>query len=107
MGYAGVNQRCENKIVLPPGVTTSDIKTTSNFYNGTSIVNEQLAVYWEKPVIQPNEQFEVGVSFHPVSCQTMFPALGEAAWILDLLTQLLGLQQFSYNYYSCLSLQIF
>ncbi len=51
------------QIVLPPGVATSDLKTTENFYNGTSTVNGQLAVYWEKPSIQPNEQFKVGVSF--------------------------------------------
>src|SRR5665648_1134362 len=51
------------QIVLPPGVSTGDVKTTENFYNGTSTVNGQLAVYWEKPIIQPNEQFKVGVSF--------------------------------------------
>ena len=51
------------QIVLPPGVATGDVKTTENFYNGTSTVNSQLAVYWEKPVIQANEQFLVGVSF--------------------------------------------
>jgi hypothetical protein len=51
------------QIVLPPDITTSDVKTTENFYNGTSTVNGQLAVYWEKPSIQANEQFLVGVSF--------------------------------------------
>ena len=51
------------QIVLPPDVTVGDVKTTQNFYNGTSTVNGQLAVYWEKPVIQANEQFLVGVSF--------------------------------------------
>ncbi len=51
------------QIVLPPGVATSDVKTTANFYNGTSTVAGQLAVYWEKPAIQANEQFQVGVSF--------------------------------------------
>ena len=51
------------QIVLPPDTTVGDVKTTSNFYNGTSTVNGQLAVYWEKPVIQANEQFKVGVSF--------------------------------------------
>jgi hypothetical protein len=51
------------QIVLPSGVTTNDVKTTSNFYNGTSIVMGQLAVYWEKPSIQADEQFMVGVSF--------------------------------------------
>jgi hypothetical protein len=50
------------QIVLPPSVITGDVKTTENFYNGTSNVNGQLAVYWEKPSIQPNEQFKVGVS---------------------------------------------
>jgi hypothetical protein len=51
------------QIVLPPGVSIGDVKTAENFYNGTSTVNSQLAVYWEKPIIQPNEQFKVGVSF--------------------------------------------
>ncbi len=51
------------QIVMPSGVTTSDVKTTENFYNGTSTVEGKLAVYWEKPSIAPNEQFKVGVSF--------------------------------------------
>jgi Predicted membrane protein (DUF2207) len=51
------------QIVLPPDVTVNDVKTTENFYNGTSTVEGRLAVYWEKPVIQANEQFLVGVSF--------------------------------------------
>jgi Na+-transporting methylmalonyl-CoA/oxaloacetate decarboxylase gamma subunit len=51
------------QIVLPPDVTVADVKTTQNFYNGTSTVNGQLAVYWEKSVIQPNEQVTFGVSF--------------------------------------------
>jgi hypothetical protein len=51
------------QIVLPPDVTVNDVKTTENFYNGTSTVDGRLAVYWEKPVIQANEQFLVGVSF--------------------------------------------
>jgi hypothetical protein len=51
------------QIVLPPNVTVNDVKTTENFYNGTSTVEGRLAVYWEKPVIQANERFTVGVSF--------------------------------------------
>ena len=51
------------QIVLPLGVAISDVKTTQNFYNSTSLVEGRLAVYWEKPVLQPNEQFLVGVSF--------------------------------------------
>ena len=38
------------QIVLPPDVTVTDVKTTQNFYNGTSTVDGRLAVYWEKPV---------------------------------------------------------
>ena len=51
------------QIVLPSGVTVSDVKTTENFYNGTSIIEDRLAVYWEKPSLAPNEQFTIGVSF--------------------------------------------
>jgi hypothetical protein len=51
------------QIVLPQGATTSDVKTTQNFYNGTSTVEGRLAVYWEIPVLQANEQRIVGVSF--------------------------------------------
>jgi hypothetical protein len=51
------------QIVLPLDVTINDVITTETFYNGTSIVEGRLAVYWEKPVIQANEQFLVGVSF--------------------------------------------
>ncbi len=51
------------QIVLPSGVNVGDVKTTENFYNGTSIVESRLAVYWEKPSIAANEQFKVGVSF--------------------------------------------
>lgn len=51
------------QIVLPQGVTVGDVKTTDNFYNGTFMVEGNLAVYWEKPVIAANERFKVGVSF--------------------------------------------
>ncbi len=51
------------QIVLPPGATTSDVKTAQNFYNSTSTVEGRLAVYWQIPVLQPNEQHIVGVSF--------------------------------------------
>jgi hypothetical protein len=51
------------QIVLPEGVGVGDVKTTENFYNGTSTVEDRLAVYWEKPQIAADEQFIVGVSF--------------------------------------------
>ncbi len=51
------------QIVLPSDVTVNDVKTTQNYYNGTSNVDGRLAVYWEKPSIAANEQFLVGISF--------------------------------------------
>jgi hypothetical protein len=52
------------QIVLPPGATVDEVKTPADaFYNGTSIVEDRFAVYWEKPVLQANEQWLVGVSF--------------------------------------------
>jgi hypothetical protein len=51
------------QIILPQGVQVGEVKTTENFYNGTSFVDNQLAVYWEKPSLAPNEQLTLGVSF--------------------------------------------
>ncbi len=51
------------QIVLPPGATTSDVLTTQNFYNSTAIVEGRLAVFWQIPVLQANQQYFVGVSF--------------------------------------------
>jgi hypothetical protein len=51
------------QIVLPPGATTSDVKTTLNFYKSTSIVDGKLAVFWQIPILQANQQYIVGVSF--------------------------------------------
>jgi hypothetical protein len=51
------------QIVLPSGVSVGDVKTTENYYNGTSTVDGQVAVYWERPQIGADEQFMVGVSF--------------------------------------------
>jgi hypothetical protein len=51
------------QIILPQGVQVGEVKTTENFYNGTSFVDNELAVYWEKPSLAPNEQLTLGVSF--------------------------------------------
>ncbi len=67
------------QIVLPPGATTSDVKTTQNFYNSTSTVEGRLAVYWEIPVLQANEQHIVGVSFPAKYLPNYTPALLQAA----------------------------
>ena len=70
------------QIVLPPDVAVADVKTTQNFYNGTSTVNGQLAVYWEKPIIQPNEQFLVGVSFPANFLPNYVPSSGGGGFSL-------------------------
>jgi hypothetical protein len=64
------------QIVLPPDVAVSDVKTTQNFYNSTSTVDGRLAVYWEKPVLQANEKFLVGVSFPAKFMPTYNPSSG-------------------------------
>ena len=56
------------QIVLPPGATTNDVKTTQNFYNSTSTVEGKLAVYWEIPVMQANEQQMLGFLFQQNTC---------------------------------------
>jgi hypothetical protein len=52
------------QIVLPPSVTINEAKTPPDkFWNSTSIVEGRLAVFWQIPVLQPNEQYLLGVSF--------------------------------------------
>ncbi len=53
------------QIILPEGVNASEVKTTQNLYNSTSLVDGRLAVYWEKASIQANnaDHYSVGVSF--------------------------------------------
>lgn len=65
------------QIVLPPNVAVSDVKTTQNFYNSTSTVNGRLAVYWETPLLQANEQFLIGVSFPAKFLPNYNPPSGE------------------------------
>jgi hypothetical protein len=49
-------------IVMPPGVTSSMVKTSRD-WNSTSIRDNQLEVFWEKQNLSSNEQFPVGASF--------------------------------------------
>ena len=52
------------QIVLPPNVTINDVKTLPDkFWNSTSTVEGRTAVFWEIPVLQPNQQYPIGVSF--------------------------------------------
>jgi hypothetical protein len=50
-------------IVLPPGITESEVKTDSLFWNNIQYEDERLAVYWEKQNLLPDERFSVGVSY--------------------------------------------
>jgi hypothetical protein len=52
------------EIVLPPGVTKDDVKTTETAYwNNTADEDGSLTVYWEKQNLTPNEQYPIGISF--------------------------------------------
>jgi hypothetical protein len=52
------------QIVLPPNVGISEVKTLPDkFWNSTSTVEGRTAVFWQIPVLQPNEQYLLGVSF--------------------------------------------
>jgi hypothetical protein len=52
------------QIVLPPNVAISEVKTLPDkFWNSTSTVEGRTAVFWQIPVLQPNEQYLLGVSF--------------------------------------------
>ncbi|MCW4019505.1 MAG: hypothetical protein NWF00_12650 [Candidatus Bathyarchaeota archaeon] len=52
------------QIVLPPNVTVNDVKTPGDkFWNSTSTESDgRLAVYWQIPVLQANEEYLFGVS---------------------------------------------
>ncbi len=50
-------------IVLPPGISESDVKTREVFWSNVQYEGDRLAVYWEKQNLQPNEHFTVGVSY--------------------------------------------
>lgn len=52
------------QIVMPDGVGVNDVKTLPDkFWNSTSTVEGKTAFYWEIPVLQPNQQYPIGVSF--------------------------------------------
>jgi hypothetical protein len=76
------------QIVLPPGTTTNDVKTAQNFYNGTSIVEGRIAVFWQIPILQANQQYLIGVSFPakymPNYNPTQSSSLGDLAGIVPL-----------------------
>jgi hypothetical protein len=83
------------QIVLPPDATVSDVKTTQNFYNSTSTMDGRLAVYWEKPVLQANEQFLVGVSFPAKFLPNYSPPQPSGFGGLEILLLLFGIGIFA------------
>jgi hypothetical protein len=52
------------QIVLPPDIALSEVKTLPDkFWNSSSTVEGRTAVFWQIPVLQPNEQYLLGASF--------------------------------------------
>lgn len=50
-------------IVVPPGVSESEIKTGEILWSNLQSEDDRLAVYWEKQNLSPGEKFSVGVSY--------------------------------------------
>ena len=50
-------------IVLPPGISESEVKTGDIFWSNVQYEDERLAIYWEKQNVLPGEKFSVGVSY--------------------------------------------
>jgi hypothetical protein len=51
-------------IVVPSGINASVVATAANYWNGTSVEPDgRLSVYWERQDLQPNQQYDFGVSF--------------------------------------------
>ena len=71
------------QIVLPPGVTTQEVKTTENFYNGTSTIEGNLAIYWEIATIAANQQVQLGVSFPASSMPNYKPSTSSSGGGFD------------------------
>jgi len=51
------------QIVLPPGVTASEVRTTQELWNGTVPENGQLSIFWQRGNLSPNQRYTFGVSF--------------------------------------------
>lgn len=50
-------------VVLPSGVNESMVRTSVNWDNILPESDDRLSVYWERKNLQPNQQYEFGVSF--------------------------------------------
>jgi len=51
------------QIVLPPKVAVNEVRTTEELWNGTTIEDDRLSVYWRRQNLAPDEKHTFGVSF--------------------------------------------
>jgi hypothetical protein len=79
-------------IVLPPQVAINDVKTLPDkFWNSTSTVEGRTAVFWQIPVLLPNEQYLLGVSFPASSMPNYKPTQASGGIGLDTILALIVL----------------
>ena len=72
------------QIVLPPNVAINEVKTLPDkFWNSTSTVEGRTAVFWQIPVLQPNEQYLLGVSFPTSSLPNYKPTPSSGGFGLE------------------------
>jgi hypothetical protein len=65
------------QIVMPQGVSVNDVKTLPDkFWNSTSTVEGNTAVFWQIPTLQPNQQYPIGVSFPASALPNYTPTQG-------------------------------
>jgi len=50
-------------IVLPPGVTTDVVRTSVDWNNTLTDVDDRLAVFWERSSLLPDQRYTFGVAF--------------------------------------------
>jgi hypothetical protein len=80
------------QIVLPPNVAINEVKTLPDkFWNSTSTVEGRTAVFWQIPVLQPNEQYLLGVSFPASSLPNYNPTQTSGGIGLDTVLALIVL----------------
>jgi hypothetical protein len=84
-------------IVLPPGISESEVKTGSIFWSNIQFEDDRLAVYWEKENLLPGEKFSVGVSYPEQEGWTSFSegddglvGLFENYWFIFLIIGVFG-----------------
>ncbi len=72
------------QIVLPPNVAINEVKTLPDkFWNSTSTVEGRTAIFWQIPILQPNEQYLLGVSFPATALPNYTPTQSFGEFGLD------------------------